>query len=113
MNNVSLTIGGREFVVGCTPGQEDHIRLLGEAIESKVVAAKARGLSEARMLLFAALLLADENDELKRAGKLPPTPPAPAPDASRDTQRLLRIAETMEKLAQLLECPLEGEANDL
>ncbi len=113
MNNVALTIGGREMLVGCTPGQEEHIRDLGRMIEEKVEAANARGLSEARMLLFAALLLADENHELRRAAAAIPTPPEPATKDPVHEDRLVRIAETLEKLAKLFETPLESKANDL
>ncbi|TYC86868.1 cell division protein ZapA [Novosphingobium sp. BW1] len=116
MNNVELVIGGRDFLVGCGPGEEEHVRALGKVIADKVDAANARGLSEARMLLFAALLLADENDELKRsAGTAAPSPTgreASAPDPE-ETARLSRIAEKMEKLADLLETPLEDGAKDL
>ncbi|GAM06383.1 MAG: cell division protein ZapA [Pseudomonadota bacterium] len=116
MNNVELVIGGRDFLVGCGPGEEEHVRALGKVIADKVDAANARGLSEARMLLFAALLLADENDELKRsAGTATPAPAdtePPAPDPE-ETARLTRIAEKMEKLADLLETPLEDGAKDL
>ncbi|MCJ1960000.1 cell division protein ZapA [Novosphingobium mangrovi (ex Hu et al. 2023)] len=117
MNNVELVIGGRDFLVGCGPGEEEHVRALGKVIADKVDAANARGLSEARMLLFAALLLADENDELKRNAGAAVTPapagtepPAPAPE---ETARLARIAEKMEKLADLLETPLEDGPKDL
>ncbi|WP_226636987.1 cell division protein ZapA [Novosphingobium profundi] len=116
MNNVELVIGGRDFLVGCGPGEEEHVRALGKVIADKVDAANARGLSEARMLLFAALLLADENDELKRsAGTATPVstdakPPEPDPE---ETARLSRIAEKMEKLADLLETPLEDGPKDL
>lgn len=61
MSNVKLSIGGRDFTVACAPGEEGHIAELGATIDAKLRAmGGATGNSESRMLLFAALLLADE-----------------------------------------------------
>ncbi|MCJ2181633.1 cell division protein ZapA [Novosphingobium sp. 1949] len=109
MNNVPLSIGGREFLVGCAAGEEDHLLLLGRRIEEKIAAAGVRGLSETRMLLFAALLLADENDEMRRAAaaQKPDEPElalaSPPPEDAQTDAALERIALRMEKLAALLE----------
>lgn len=64
MSNVKLSIGGRDFTVACAAGEEAHIAELGAAIDAKLRAmGGATGNSESRMLLFAALLLADELHE--------------------------------------------------
>jgi cell division protein ZapA len=69
MSNVTVSIGGRSYTVACDTGQEAHIAALGRLIDSKLSSVPGvSGQSEARTLLFAALLLADELDE---CGKRP------------------------------------------
>lgn len=69
MNNVTLTIGGRTFTVATADGEEAHIAGLGRMIDAKLAAmGDQTALSESRMLLFAALLLADELNEAQKAG---------------------------------------------
>ena len=66
MSNVTLEIGGRSFTVACAPGEEEHVADLGRMIASKL--GEMDGIasqSEARMLLFASLLLADELHEAR------------------------------------------------
>jgi cell division protein ZapA len=97
MSNVTLTIGGRKFTVACGQGEEPHIEMLGRIIDSKIEGMPGlASQSEARCLLYAALLLADEVHEL-RSGV-----PGPAPDG-RATDALERVAETLEGLAERLE----------
>ena len=96
MSNVTLTIGGRFYSVACGEGEEAHIEALGRTIDGKLHGMpNLGGQSEARTLLFAALLLADELHEL-RSGKAS-TDDGPAAHA------LERRAETLEGLAERLE----------
>ena len=90
MSNVTLSIGGRFYTVACAEGEEAHIERLGQTIDGKLTGMpNLSGQSEARTLLFAALLLADELHELRAAGAVP---------ASDD-----RAAEALESLADRLE----------
>lgn len=90
MSNVTLEIAGRKFAVACAPGEEEHIATLGRTIDEKLAGMpNIANQSEARVLLFAALLLADENHELKHG--------RPAADRAPD------IAEPLEALAERLE----------
>src|SRR5690349_24591594 len=92
MSNVTVTIGGRHYTVACAAGEEAHIELLGRSIDGKLQGlANLSGQSEARTLLFAALLLADELHE-RDLGKAP-GPPEPDP----------QMVETLEALASRLE----------
>src|SRR3546814_15510155 len=62
MADVSLFIGGRQYVVTCRAGDEVRLEFLAAMIDAKVQDAKRAipGLNEVRHLLFAALFLADE-----------------------------------------------------
>jgi cell division protein ZapA len=92
MSNVTVTIGGRHYTVACAAGEEQHIELLGRAIDGKLEGLpNLSGQSEARTLLFAALLLADELHERGSGG---------APAAGEADPR---VAEALELLATRLE----------
>jgi cell division protein ZapA len=100
MSNVTVSIGGRHYTVACAAGEEGHIEMLGRSIDGKLQGlVNLSGQSEARTLLFAALLLADELHERNLGG------PAPAAEADPG------VAETLEALAarlELLAARLEG-----
>lgn len=112
MANISLMIGGREFMLACADGEEAHLTRLAEMIDEKLAQAGAVGQTEPRMLLFASLMLADELHELRQRAQQPavapaPTPPpapAPVPEIPEVlVEELARIADHVEKLADLLE----------
>lgn len=68
MTDVTLSIAGKDHMVACAPGEENHVRYLGQMIDAKVSQMESGGAqSETRLLLFASLLLADEVHELKQA----------------------------------------------
>jgi len=96
MGNVTLSIGGRSFTLACADGEEMHVTRLGRLIDDKAAASGAEGQTETRMLLFAALMMADELDELRKRPKTAEI----SPDF---TERLGRIASHVENLASLLE----------
>ena len=110
MSNVTLTIGGRPFTVSAADGEESHIEMLGRMIAERVARGGAgAGQSEPRMLLFAALMLADEQHEAHR-NAVPPAPAAPAPaaearPAAEVVARIETLAARVEKLAAHLEEP--------
>jgi cell division protein ZapA len=100
MSNITLSIAGHSFAVACAEGEEEHVRGLGKMIDDKLSALpNASAQSEARMLLFASLLLADEVHELRQS-------PAPAASASEEPDfapQLEAMADRFENLATLLE----------
>jgi cell division protein ZapA len=64
MSNVTISIAGRRYTIACAAGEEDHISALGASIDAKLAEMpNLNGQSEARLLLYAALLLADEAHE--------------------------------------------------
>ena len=97
MSNVTLTIGGRFYTVACAEGEEAHIEALGRTIDGKLTGMpNLSGQSEARTLLFAALLLSDELHELRAGGA------APATDDGT-VEALETLADRLEALAAQLE----------
>ena len=95
MGQVELTIGGRSHIVACRDGEEDTFRALGRRLELHAeTAARASGQpSGERMMLFIALMLADELTEAEARGGAQVPPPAP----------LDHIADRLEALATALE----------
>lgn len=104
MAQVSLAIGGYNYVVGCKDGEQGHFISLGETVAQKVEQARAAAgnLGEARQLLFAALLLADENNEIgqktQSGSRTTPTASGQLDDAA-----MLALVERLESLASQLE----------
>ena len=99
MSNVTLQIGGRSYIVACAEGEEAHVEVLGQLIDGKVQDLGPSGHNEVRLLLFAALLLADELHDARSKGPAAASSAAtPAPDH----------AETLELLASRLETYAAG-----
>lgn len=97
MAEVDLAIAGRTYRIACRDGEEENLRKAASLVDGKSREALAGlgTLSEARQLLFASLLLADQLIE-GRAG----------PDGGPDVlmaERAERIAERLESLADALE----------
>ena len=104
MSDVSLEVGGRKYTVACADGQEAHVQRLASVIDEKLGTMGANLSSqEAKNLLFAALLLADELDEAKRATPAAPPPAETDFDGERLATQLERIASALENAAQVLE----------
>ena len=84
MAKVSVPVNGRSFLVSCDDGQEIRIRRLAQYVDAKVAGfvAEFGQVGEARLLLLAALVIADElsdaNDALEQErsrganGQIPP-----------------------------------------
>lgn len=99
MAAVDLEIGGRRYQLACRDGGEERLRALGRTIDGKVAEAQrsvGQG-SEARALLVAALLLADELDEARAASA------AADAEAEAGVAAVERYADRLEALASGLE----------
>ncbi|WP_374529431.1 cell division protein ZapA [Novosphingobium sp.] len=96
MSNVTLRIGGRDYTMACAEGEEAHVAELGRMIDDKVQSMGSAAQSEARQLLFAALLLADELHEAR--ARL-----ACAPSSASQADLLESIAARLETCAAALE----------
>ena len=61
MSEVTLTIGRRNYTVACADGQETHVRAMGAEIAERLRRlGPNQSTNDAKNLLFAALILADE-----------------------------------------------------
>lgn len=79
MSEVTVTIGRRNYTVACTDGQEEHVRAMGAEVDERLRRlGNNQSTNDAKNILFAAIILADELFELRRADPAPPTPQARA-----------------------------------
>jgi cell division protein ZapA len=104
MGNVVVEIGGRSYPLSCRDGDEAHLTELAAGIAQKAdgLTQSLGPMSEARLLLMAALMVADELHDVRR-GKVPAwLAPAPAGD-SAVTERLSALLERAERLATTLQ----------
>ena len=114
MAQVTVRINGFSYTVGCQDGEETHLAAMAGEVERRIdsIKAVAGPSSEARMLVMAALLLADDLHETRAALDTARTHPSPALPAateataaaqSRQERRLARLARQAEDIADGLE----------
>ena len=98
MAEVDLLVGGRTYTIACRDGGEDHLRTLARHVDRKAEEAHAAvgGMNEARQLLFAALLLADEFAEQAGSAPEPSSDPAVAQGLARLATRIEAVADALE-----------------
>jgi cell division protein ZapA len=103
MGQVIVEIGGRSYTLSCRDGDENHLSELGSGIAEKAESlTRSLGpMSEARLLLMAALMVADELHDL-RAGKPPASGSSPSEPDSATTDRLAALLARTERLAASL-----------
>lgn len=105
MSEVTLTIGRRSYAVACADGQEAHVRAMGAEVDERLRRVGALSPNDAKNMLFAALILADELFEERRK----PAPAghnssAPLPSEQTDAQaRLSRLEEELTDAREELE----------
>jgi cell division protein ZapA len=109
LGQVTVRVGGYTHPVSCEDGQEGHLIALAADVDRRVSSIRAMGgqFGESRLLLLAALLLADEIHDLRvelsraRSGM---GGGAATPDPQL-AERLGRVAERIEGIAASLERP--------
>lgn len=95
MAEVTLSIGGRPHRIACRDGEESRLRMLGQMVDERYASAtRVSGGNPERAMLLAALMLADDLDEVERR---------PPPGAAVSEDALSRIADRLEALAGALE----------
>jgi cell division protein ZapA len=115
MAQVTVKINGYGYTVGCEDGQEPHLQAMAEQVDSRIDSIKALGgnSGESRLLVLAALLMADELHDLRiemetlraaaaRAAKREGKEPAAKPEAELG-RKLNRLAVRAEQIADGIE----------
>ena len=117
MAQVTVRINGYAYTVGCQDGEEKHLLAMAGEVERRIDSIKAvAGQSgEARMLVMAALLMADDLYEmdgaLRQAQKQADVAAKAAAQAAMTAgdpkleRRLSRLAKRAEEIAAGLEHP--------
>jgi len=106
MAQVTLRINGYAYTIGCRDGEEQHLLAMGREVDQRIdtIKSSAGQSGEARMLVMAGLLMADELHELKH--KLAAAQSAsPGNGDARLGRRLSRMAKRAEEIAAGLEAP--------
>jgi cell division protein ZapA len=99
MAMVEIEIAARRYSIACRDGEEPHLRDVAAVVDSKArnAAEALGGLSEARQLLYASLMLADELQEAQAGAPIAPVADEQAAEA------IERLADRVERLASRLE----------
>jgi cell division protein ZapA len=102
MGQVVVDIGGRRYPLSCRDGDEAHLTALADSIAEKAegLTGSLGAMSEPRLLLMAALMVADELHEARRGAPAPERRPDPAEVAAQ--QRLEALVARAERLAERL-----------
>jgi cell division protein ZapA len=68
MAQVSVTVAGKSYRIGCNDGEEAHLVALAELLDSKIAELKESfgEIGDMRLHVMAALTFADETNELKK-----------------------------------------------
>ena len=109
MASVELEIASRKYQLACRDGEEAHLRSVAGIVDKKARDAGAAlgTMTEARQLLFASLLLADEIKEQRsgngggqaEASTQPEIDPIVADALERLAERIEMLAERLESKA--------------
>ena len=108
MGQVAITLNGRSYQLACEDGQEEHLRALGVDLDRRIadLVAKMGQVGDMRLVLMAALLVADELADARAAlagGRPRAAPGAPGPRAEEEARAAEKIAAGVESLAARIE----------
>lgn len=112
MAEVTIQIAGRDHTVWCRDGGEEHLRDIARLVDAKAqdVQRAVGGVNETRQFLLAAILLADELNDLKKKAAAAEAPPH---ESGITHQALLEeLPPIIEKLAERLESVAERLEQD-
>jgi cell division protein ZapA len=97
MAQVTISLNGREYTVGCGAGEEARIRELARGVDSRMrkFGPQAGQIGEARLLVMMLLTMADELSEAK-SGANGYNPPGFADGLTALAKRIDTVAERLE-----------------
>jgi cell division protein ZapA len=126
MGQVVVKVNGRDFALSCPDGQEPRIRRLAQYVDAKIseFTRTVGQVGEARLVLLAALVIADElsdaNDALQQernrtrgaggsggapGGEAPETPGATGGAIEAAASGIRSVAQRIEAIAARIETP--------
>ena len=115
MPQVNVPINGRTYLMACDDGEEDHLRALAARVDFKIAEMRVRfgEIGDGRLIMMAALTLADEASEAERRARLLGdqlantglVPPVSSPHVAEDGDGL---AATLEELARRIEAAAQA-----
>lgn len=110
MATVSVMVNGHTYVVGCEDGQEPHVEQLAAEFDARVrdVAGQVGKVTELRLFLMAALVLADELGDARTRSPLPVEARAVEPMVDHEVEA--RAAAAIEAAAARIESLAAGLA---
>ena len=107
MGQVAVPVNGRTYTISCDDGQEGRIRRLAQYVDAKVgeYVGTVGQVGEARLLLLAALVIADELADASEALRLERSGVHATGAAAADTAAsgINGIAQRVEAIAARLE----------
>ncbi|MGC9270404.1 cell division protein ZapA [Acidiphilium sp.] len=101
MAQITIRINGYSYAVSCEDGQEPHLVEMASEIDRRITSIKSIGgqSGESRLLVLAALLLADELHDTKSALEKATSGKSAKLASPEHNARLRRIAARAEEIA--------------
>jgi len=113
VSKVTISLNGRAFTIGCEEGQQAYLRELASHLDGHVrdLAGKVGQIGDVRLLLMAALIVADEMREARGKtealeeeiidlkGRLSQTEARRRSDRARAAELIVAAAERLESMA--------------
>ena len=110
MSQITVVVNGRKYEIACDDGQEAHLTRLAQYIDRRVdeLIAAVGQVGDARLLVMASLLVADELSEVyteldSLRNNRRPNAIAQSGSGPVSPNDLNRLAERVEKIADALE----------
>jgi cell division protein ZapA len=105
MPQITVTINGRPYPVACEAGEEERVAEMARYVDGKMqhFAAAHGQIGEARLLVLAALLLADELTDAREAGRHAGTTNGTAAGEAIMADGIAALASRIEAIASKLE----------
>ena len=110
MSQITVVVNGRKYDIACDDGQEAHLTRLAQYIDRRVdeLIAAVGQVGDARLLVMASLLVADELSEVyteldSLRNNRRPSAAAQSGAGPVSVSDLNKLAERVEKIAEALE----------
>src|SRR6478609_301613 len=104
MPEVSVQIANRNFELACGDGEEERVQELAAYVDEKITDLRRQlpGTPEVKLLVFAALILADESREARGIAKAAETARASATDSAETLATALEdlITSRVDKMSK-------------